>query len=157
RVLERIADRPVETLEEHLKRLAQADLVRPSLSGVEAEYAFRHALTRDAAYETILLRQRRRYHRRVADAIEALYADRLGDEAPRLADHCGEARDWARAIHYSGVAADAAAKRSANTEAIEHYRRALATGEGKPAAVAETMLAALVRGLGRVYEVAGRF
>ena len=60
----------------------------------------RHALTRDAAYETILLRQRRRYHRRVGEAMETLYADRLTDEAPRLAYHFAECRDWPKAVRY---------------------------------------------------------
>ena len=74
RVLERIAEKPGATVAEHLKQLGQADLVRPMGGGAVDDYAFRHALTRDAAYETILLRQRRRYHRRVGEAMEALYA-----------------------------------------------------------------------------------
>jgi class 3 adenylate cyclase/tetratricopeptide (TPR) repeat protein len=156
RVLEAIAERPA-ALDDHLKRLGQADLVRPSLSGAEAEYAFRHALTRDAAYETILLRQRRRYHRRVAEAIETLYADHLTDEAPRLAYHFAEGRDWARAVRYYALAGEAAAKLYANVEAIEHYRRALDITQANPTAVDDTTLADLVRRLGRVYEVAGRF
>ena len=96
-VLERIAEKPGAVLAEHLKRLAQADLVRPTGGGAADDYAFRHALTRDAAYETILLRQRRRYHRRVGEAMETLYADRLTDEAPRLAYHFAECRDWPKA------------------------------------------------------------
>lgn len=155
-VLERIADRPADVLDEHLKRLGQADLVRPTLSGAEAEYAFRHALTRDAAYETILLRQRRRYHRRVAEAMEALYADRLSDEAPRLAYHFAEGRDWAKAIRYYTLAGEAAARLYANSEAIEHYSQALDICRANPTALDDTALAALYRRLGRVYEVAGR-
>ena len=157
RVLERISDRTADVLEDHLKRLAQADLVRPSLSGAESEYAFRHALTRDAAYETILIRQRRRYHRRVAEAFEALYADRLTDEAPQLAYHFHEGRDWAKAIHYFALAGDAAARLYANAEAIDHYRKALDLALANPAAIEEATLANLVRRLGRVYEVAGSF
>jgi predicted ATPase/class 3 adenylate cyclase len=156
KVLERIADRPAEALDDHLKRLAQVDLVRPSLSGVDAEYAFRHALTRDAAYETILLRQRRRYHRRVGEAIEALYADRLADEAPRLAYHFSECRDWARAVRYYALAGEAAARLYANSEAAEHYDRALEICRVTPDAVAEAQLAELYRRRGRVFEVAGR-
>jgi len=157
RVLERMADRPAEALEEHLKRLAQADLVRPSLSGAEAEYAFRHALTRDAAYETILLRQRRRYHRRVAEAFEALYAGRTADEAPRLAYHFQEARDWAKAIHYYALAGESAAQLYANAEAIEHYEQALAIARDNPTAIDDAGLVDLYRRFGRVYEVANRY
>lgn len=156
RVLERIAERPAGVLDEHLKRLGQADLVRPTLTGAEAEYAFRHALTRDAAYETILLRQRRRYHRRVAEAMEALYADRLGDEAPRLAYHFAEGRDWERAIRYYTQAGEAAARLYANSEAIEHYTKALHICRTNPTALDDAALADLYRRLGRVHEVAGR-
>jgi len=155
RVLERISERPSEVLNEHLKRLAQADLVRPSLSGAESEYAFRHALTRDAAYETILIRQRRRYHRRVAEAFEALYVDRLNDEAPQLAYHFNEARDWAKAIHFYTLAGEAAARLYANAEAIEHYRRALTIALDSPTAADDATLIELYRSMARVYAVAG--
>ena len=157
RVLERISERPADVLDDHLKRLAQADLVRPSLSGAESEYAFRHALTRDAAYETILIRQRRRYHRRVAEAFEALYADRLTDEAPQLAYHFYEGRDWAKAIHYYSLAGDAAARLYANAEAIEHYRKALDLALANPAVAGDVTLVDLHQKLGRVYEVGGQF
>ena len=156
RVLERIADKPGEALAEHLKRLGQADLVRPAGGGAADDYAFRHALTRDAAYETILLRQRRRYHRRVGEAFEALYADRLTDEAPRLAYHFAECRDWARAARYHAMAAEAAAQLYANAEAIEHYDRALEICRDHAEAADDEQLAALYRRRGRVYEVAGR-
>ncbi len=156
RVLERIAEKPGETLAEHLKRLGQADLVRPMGGGAADDYAFRHALTRDAVYETILLRQRRRYHRRVGEAIEALYADRLTDEAPRLAYHFAECRDWPRAVRYHVMAAEAAARLYANTEAIEHYDRALEICRDHSETADDAQLAALYRRRGRVYEVAGR-
>ena len=155
-VLERIADHPAELLHEHLRRLAQADLVRPSLSGDGDEYAFRHALTRDAAYGTILIRQRRRYHRRVAEAMESLYAERLPEEAPQLAWHYIEALDWARAIRYCAMAGAAAARLYANVEAIEHYSRALEIARANPSAVDDAGLTDIFHRLGRVYEVAGQ-
>ncbi|MBP8947693.1 MAG: AAA family ATPase, partial [Candidatus Promineofilum sp.] len=156
RVLERIAEKPGETLAEHLKQLGQADLVRPMGGGAADDYAFRHALTRDAAYETILLRQRRRYHRRVGEAMEALYADRLTDEAPRLAYHFAECRDWAKAVRYHALAGEAAARLYANAEAIEHLSRALDICRAAPEAIDEAQVVELYRRRGRVLEVAGR-
>ncbi len=155
-VLERIAEKPGVALAEHLKRLAQADLVRPTGGGAADDYAFRHALTRDAAYETILLRQRRRYHRRVGEAMEALYADRLTDEAPRLAYHFAECRDWPKAVRYYALAGEAAARLYANTEAIEHLSRAVDICRAAPEAIDEGQIAELFRRRGRVFEVAGR-
>ncbi|MBK7218353.1 MAG: AAA family ATPase [Candidatus Promineofilum sp.] len=156
RVLERIAEKPGATVAEHLKQLGQADLVRPMGGGAVDDYAFRHALTRDAAYETILLRQRRRYHRRVGEAMEALYADRLTDEAPRLAYHFAECRDWAKAVRYHALAGEAAARLYANVEAIEHLSRAVDICRATPEAVDEAQVAELYRRRGRVYEVAGQ-
>ena len=147
-VLERIAEKPGVALAEHLKRLAQADLVRPTGGGAADDYAFRHALTRDAAYETILLRQRRRYHRRVGEAMEALYADRLTDEAPRLAYHFAECRDWPKAVRYYALAGEAAARLYANTEAIEHLSRAVDICRAAPEAIDEGQIAELSGGAG---------
>ena len=155
-VLERIADKPGAAVAEHLKRLAQADLVRPMGGGAADDFAFRHALTRDAAYETILLRQRRRYHRRVGEAMEALYADRLTDEAPRLAFHFAECRDWPKAVRYHSLAGEAAARLYANAEAIEHLSRALDICRATPEAIDEAQVVELYRRRGRVLEVAGR-
>lgn len=155
-VLERIAEKPGAVLAEHLKRLAQADLVRPTGGGAADDYAFRHALTRDAAYETILLRQRRRYHRRVGEAMETLYADRLTDEAPRLAYHFAECRDWPKAVRYYALAGEAAARLYANVEAIEHLSRAVDICRTAPEAIDEAQMAGLFRRRGRVLEVAGR-
>lgn len=158
RVLAFMADRPPGEVEEHLKRLGQADLVRPSVSGgAEDEHAFRHALTRDAAYETILMRQRRRYHRRVAEAFETLYGDRTADEAPRLAYHFQEALDWAKAVQYYVLAAESAAQLYANAEAIEHYGHALTIALANPTVINDARLVDLFKRLGRVYEVAGRY
>ena len=156
RVLERIADKPASVLADHLKHLGQADLVRPMGGGAADDYAFRHALTRDAAYETILLRQRRRYHRRVGEAMETLYADRLTDEAPRLAYHFAQGRDWPRAVRYYALAGEAAARLYANAEAVEHYNQAIAICLAQPDAGDDGQLAELYRRRGRVYEVAGR-
>jgi tetratricopeptide (TPR) repeat protein len=64
----------------------------------------------------------------VGEAIEALYSDRLEDEAHRLAYHLYEARDDERSLKYSMIAGDAAARLCANTEAIKHYAHAIEVG-----------------------------
>ncbi|HEY1409686.1 MAG TPA: adenylate/guanylate cyclase domain-containing protein [Promineifilum sp.] len=156
-VLEHISGQPAETLENHLQRLSQADLVRPSLSGVEAEYAFRHALTRDAAYETILIRQRRRFHRQVGEAIETFYAEHLTDEAPRLAHHFRECRDWAKAVKYYSLSGEAAARLYANVEALEHYNHALEITDANPAILDDDPLIDLYKKRGHVLEVSARY
>ena len=124
-VLEKVVDKAT-VLNEHLEKLAQLDLIYEASRLPELEYTFRHALTRDAAYKSILHRQRRHFHRRVGEAMETLFPERLEEEAPRLAYHFHEARDFERAVKYYTIAGDAATRLYANAEAIEHYGRALA-------------------------------
>ncbi len=84
RVLEMVDD-AANDLTPHLSALQRVELIREASRLPELEYMFLHEITRDAAYETILHRERRRFHRRVGEAIEDLYSDRLEDEAHRLA------------------------------------------------------------------------
>lgn len=124
RVLEAVAD--TTALSEHLARLEEMDLIRESSRLPELQYTFRHALTREAAYKSILHRRRRQFHGRVGEAIETLFPERQEEEAPRLAYHFEQARDFQRALKYYTVAGDSAIRLYANTEAVEHYGRALA-------------------------------
>jgi class 3 adenylate cyclase len=155
-VLELIAEKPRLEIEEHLTRLSQFDLVRPIGTGHDSEYAFRHMLIRDAAYETILIRQRRRYHRQVGEAIEKLFPDRLADEATRLAFHFKEGRDWAKAVHYFALAGEVAARLFANTEAIEYYNEALLLAESYPKAIDINQQADLYRRRSEIFAVLNR-
>ncbi|MCH7766429.1 MAG: hypothetical protein IH916_07705, partial [Acidobacteria bacterium] len=70
----------------------------------ELEYVFRHDLIREAAYNSILIRARREFHKRVGEAVEELFGDRLEDQAHRLAHHFYEAQDQPRALKYSMMA-----------------------------------------------------
>jgi predicted ATPase/class 3 adenylate cyclase len=111
-------------LGQHLVQLQRAELIRERRRGGEQEYSFNHALTRQVAYETLLRRQRREYHRRVAEAIERLYADRLEEQFERLAHHYANAEAWAAALDYHIRFANQAQLRFANSKAAEHYRYA---------------------------------
>jgi class 3 adenylate cyclase len=116
-------------LDRQLLALERVELIREAARVPELEYTFRHSLTQEAAYNTILLRQRREYHRRTAEAIEALYPERLEEFYPMLAYHFAEADD-PRALRYAILAGDAAFRLFAVPEALEHYSRALAYTKG---------------------------
>jgi class 3 adenylate cyclase/tetratricopeptide (TPR) repeat protein len=111
-------------LERHLAHLQRAELVRELRRGTEQEYSFTHTLTQQVAYETLLRRQRRDHHRRVAQCIEESYADRLEEHYERLAYHYANARDWPRALDYHIRFATQAQLRYANSKASEHYQSA---------------------------------
>ena len=153
RVLDSISETAV-SLDEQLRELEGLALIREAARTPEKEYRFRHALTRDAAYATILRRRRRQFHRRVAEAIEALFPDRLEEESHRLAEHFKEALVMDKAQHYYTMAGDQASRLFANMEAIEHYTKALELArESSPG----DQLVRLYQRLGRTYEVSGMF
>ena len=112
-MLNSIADTAVE-LDRQLNTLQRVDLIREAARVPELEYMFRHELTRDAAYNSILRRRRREFHRRVGEAIETLFPERLEEEAHRLAYHFYEAGGDQRAMKYYTMAGDAAAHLYAN-------------------------------------------
>ncbi len=144
-----------DQLDEHLNVLQRVELIREVARLPEVEYVFRHELTRDAAYKTILRRQRRQFHRQVGEALERLYPTRLEEFASRLAHHFDQAGDDEKALRYSRLAGDAAARLYANVEAIEHYSKAiqLARKQGAP----RDGLRHLYLSRGRAYEVSGRY
>lgn len=136
-----------------IRALQQAEMILESARIPEIEYVFKHALTQEAAYNTILLRLRREYHRRAGEAIEALFADRLEEFYPVLARHFGEADD-ARAIRYGVLAGDSAFRLYAIPEAASHYSRALAIA--KRDAISPNELQHMFTRLGRCYELQAR-
>jgi predicted ATPase/class 3 adenylate cyclase len=111
-------------LSRHLAHLQQAELIRERRRGVEQEYVFTHTLTQQLAYETLLRRQRRDYHRRVAQRIEELYTDRLEEHFERLAYHFASAEMWRQALSYHIKFARQAQLRYANSKAAKHYHLA---------------------------------
>ena len=153
RVLQNISDTSVE-LDRQLSTLQSVELIREEARLPELEFMFRHELTRDAAYSSILRRSRREFHLRVGEAIEALFPDRLQEEAHRLAHHFEEAGDNERALKYCVMAGDAAARLYANNEGAFHYARAL--GIAKKADAPHEQLIYLYTSLGRALELAGR-
>ncbi len=112
-------------LEDHLGTLQEAELIREASRLPEWEFIFRHALTQEAAYRTLLRQERRVFHQRVGQALEALFPDRLDEFAPLLAVHFAEAGQAELAAHYYILAGDMAFRLYANVEATAHYSRAL--------------------------------
>ena len=92
----------------------------------ELEYIFKHALAQEATYESILLQRRKELHRRVAAAIEILFADRLDEFLGLLAYHYTKAEDWEKAQEYLFKAADQAGSIAADAEALVNYEQAIA-------------------------------
>ena len=133
-LLNAIADMPEDELRGKLARLQRAEFLyemRPSPDVLE--YTFKHALTYEVAYQSLLSNRRRALHARIAEAIETLYADRLADHVEQLAHHalCGE--QFERAVTYAREAGARALTRSAYRNSVEHFDQALAALAHLPA------------------------
>ncbi len=126
RVLKAISEAQRE-LNRSLAELEHAELIRQRQQLPEVEYIFKHALVQEAAYGSILAERRRGIHRRVAQAIETLFEDRLDEFTSLLAYHYTRAEDWEKAQEYLFKAGDQAGRMAADTEALEHFRQAEAT------------------------------
>jgi class 3 adenylate cyclase/tetratricopeptide (TPR) repeat protein len=135
-----------------IRTLERAGLIVEIARTPEREYAFRHSLTQDATYGTILLRRRRELHQRVAEVFEDLYATGLDAAASLIAQHAREGGDDARTLRYATLAAEADARLYAHAETVTHTTWAIEAA----ARLARTNIANLYTTRGRAQELSGR-
>lgn len=114
-------------LEDALRQLVAAELVFRTGIPANASYMFKHALVQDAAYSSLLKSRRQMLHRQIAEALLSHFPELIELAPETLAHHYTEGAVFDKAAGYWGLAADRASARFANTEAIEHSRRGLAT------------------------------
>lgn len=112
----------VEELESHLAELKTLDLVQESSSG---SFDFRHALTRETAYDTLLFDQRRRIHLSVANHLETMPEEPGEPLYALLAYHWDRGADLSKALGYHEKSGASALRKGANREAIEAHSRSL--------------------------------
>ncbi|HET6519878.1 MAG TPA: hypothetical protein VFG47_08655, partial [Geminicoccaceae bacterium] len=108
-----------------LRELKAIELIHEKSLFPELAYMFKHALTQDVAYRSLLERRRRELHGLVGEAIEILYAERLAEQYDVLAHHFSKGEDWSKALHYFRLAAEKAGKALATREALALYDQAL--------------------------------
>ena len=131
-LLEAATGKDTGELEGTLARLMAAGIVFPEERGLERSFIFKHALVRDAAYESLLLMRRREWHGRVAQALEQRFGDVAAREPELLAYHFGEAGIVPLACKYRRQAGDQAVSRSAYAEAIAHFTAGLELAKSLP-------------------------
>src|SRR5439155_23057791 len=91
--------------------------------GEEPSYVFKHALTQDVTYDSLLTTRRQALHAAAGHALERLYPDWLVERSEELAHHYTEAGLTEKAVHYWHHAGQKAIERSAHVEAISHLRQ----------------------------------
>jgi class 3 adenylate cyclase/tetratricopeptide (TPR) repeat protein len=153
-VLEIINDE-VDQLDSQLNNLQRLGLLLEKSREPELEYIFRQALTQETAYNTILLKNRREYHRGVADALVKLYPDRHEELSSVLGHHFYQARDQ-RALEFFKNEGEAAFRLYANLEAIDYFNKAIEVASwGQKIDLNDLEYLYICRG--RAYELTSKF
>jgi DNA-binding winged helix-turn-helix (wHTH) protein/class 3 adenylate cyclase/tetratricopeptide (TPR) repeat protein len=124
-LLTAIAGLPEAALHRNLAHLQAAELFYETRFIPERVYTFKHALTHEVAYGSLLQERRRFLHARIVDILEALAPDRLAEHVDGLAHHAFRGGVWDKAVTYYRQAGIKAAKRSALREAVAAFEQAL--------------------------------
>jgi tetratricopeptide (TPR) repeat protein len=127
-----IADLPEDPVRRGLAHLQSAEFLYETSLFPDIEFTFKHALTHEVAYGSLLQDRRRALHARIVEAIETLHAERLSEHSERLAHHAVHGEVWDKALTYLLQAGAKAFARSANQEAAAHYERALTALAHRP-------------------------
>ena len=124
-LLQAVADENEETLRRALGHLQTAEFLYETSLFPDLEYTFKHALTHEVAYGSLLHDRRRDLHARIAGAIERLYGDRLTEQVERLAQHALRGEQWEKAVVLYRQAGAKCLARSAGSEAANSFEQAL--------------------------------
>jgi predicted ATPase len=114
-----------EELKGYLINLQGLEFIYEKSLFPELEYIFKHALTREVAYNSLLQKRRKEIHEKIGNAIEEIYAERLEEFYEMLAYHFVQGEVWNKAVTYLRQAGGRAMKKSAYVEAIAHLRKGL--------------------------------
>ncbi|MBV8107729.1 MAG: AAA family ATPase [Hyphomicrobiales bacterium] len=124
RLLREVAPIEEETLRVELKKLADSELLFEDGSAPSARYRFKHALIRDAAYQSLVRNKRQQFHRQIAQALKERFSEVVEAQPEVLAHHYTAADLKDAAIPYWKLAGEKSMRRSANLEAIAHFETA---------------------------------
>jgi predicted ATPase len=132
-VIRQVIPHPEADLYRLLASLQHKEFLYEQPAFPESEYIFKHALTQEVAYGTVLQEQRKLLHERTGQALEALYAATLSEHYSDLAYHYRRSPNTQKAIEYLQLAGQQAVQRSAHAEAISYFSLALELLRSVPA------------------------
>jgi class 3 adenylate cyclase/tetratricopeptide (TPR) repeat protein len=124
-LLQAIAELPEVALHRGLAHLQEAEFLYETRLFPEREYTFKHALTHEVAYGSLLQARRRTLHARIVEALEALAGERVAEQVERLAHHALRGEVWDRALVYCRQLGERALARPAYREAVGSFEQAL--------------------------------
>src|SRR5712691_11192119 len=124
-LLQAIAEVPEAVLQRGLAHVQAAEFLYETRLFPEQEFTFKHALTHEVAYGSLLQERRRALHARIVEALEGLAGERVAEQVERLASHALRGEVWDKALAYFRQAGEKAMTRSAHREAVGYFEQAL--------------------------------
>jgi predicted ATPase len=116
-----------EEIKSYLLNLQGLEFIYEKSLFPELEYIFKHALTQEVAYNSLLLKRRSEIHQKIAEAIEKLYAERLEEYFEMLAYHYYKGEDSKKAVQYLKFSGNKAIRKYSVGEAYRFYTEAIDT------------------------------
>jgi class 3 adenylate cyclase/tetratricopeptide (TPR) repeat protein len=124
-ILQAIVELAEEELRRGLGQLQAAEFLYETSLFPELEYTFKHALTHEVAYGSLLQERRRALHARIVGALEALAGEQVAEQVERLVHHAVRGEVWDKALSYCRQAGTRAMAHSAYREAVTYFEQAL--------------------------------
>jgi predicted ATPase len=112
-------------LERTLADLQASEFIYEQAAASGVEYVFKHALTQEVSYNSLLIQRRKQIHESAGQALESIFAEQLEDHLSQLAHHYSHSDNVEKAIEYLGRAGRQALQRSAHTDAVASFRAAI--------------------------------
>jgi len=124
-LVRQVIKEPDDEINRMLNDLQLAEFIYEQPAVGDVEYSFKHALTLEVAYNSVLIERRKTLHERTAAAIESLYRERLDDHLVELAHHYGRSANVQKALEFLSLAGQQAHRRMVYSEAIVYLSAAL--------------------------------
>jgi len=121
----KISNQPDDEIERMLDHLQLAEFIYEQPAAGDIEYTFKHALTRDVAYNSVLVERRKALHERIGTALESLHVGNLDDHLAELAYHFAHSGNAEKAVEFCLRACQQCAERGSYIEAVAHFETGL--------------------------------
>ncbi|NIO05001.1 MAG: AAA family ATPase [Proteobacteria bacterium] len=122
-LIERVAGLPEQELLAHLSALKDSELIYERGIYPQSTYVFKHALTREVVYNSLLTSRKRKLHERIGRAIERLYTGNIDEQCGVLTEHFIRSENYEKAAEYSELAGKKAARAGSYSDAIEYGKK----------------------------------
>jgi tetratricopeptide (TPR) repeat protein len=122
-LIKRVLELPELELVSHLSALKDSELIYERGIYPQSNYIFKHALTHDVVYNSILTKRKKHLHEEIGNAIEELYKENIDDHYSILVEHFIESENYEKGAEYSRLAGKKALKSASFTEAIAHTKK----------------------------------